>query len=302
MAGHSHWANIAHKKGLIDSQARQALEQARQGDHRRRQSRRRRSGRQNLRSATRSSTPKRATCPRTTIDRAIKKGTGELEGVNYEEILYEGYGPGGVAVLCDILTDNRNRTAREVRKIFEMAGGKLGATGCVAWMFDRKGLLVIPADQTDEESLMELALEAGADDVQHVGDNFRNHLRARTSSAAVCDAIDKAGLKPESQRDHAHPQGHRRSRRRHRPQRAQADGALDDHDDVQKVAAEFQHPRRSDGGDRGGVSRLRRSFNGRRCQHRSPSIRPHFPSAAAGRGEFESFVNYLDIQPASSRE
>src|SRR4029453_11993225 len=108
--------------------------------------------------------------PKDTIDRAIKKGTGDLEGVNYEEMLYEGYGPGGVAVLCEILTDNRNRTAPEVRKIFEMADGKLGATGCVSWMFERKGLFLIGGDAVEEDRLMEIALEHGADDVKRSGD------------------------------------------------------------------------------------------------------------------------------------
>src|SRR5215813_8941197 len=127
--------------------------------------------------------------PKDTIDRAIKKGTGELEGVNYEEILYEAYGPGGVAILCDILTDNRNRTAGEVRKVLEMSGGKLGATGCVAWMFDRKGLITIADDQTTEEALMDVALEAGADDVQHVGNVFEVTCDPNAYST-VCDAID----------------------------------------------------------------------------------------------------------------
>src|SRR6476619_4119719 len=158
MAGHSHWANIAHKKGLIDAKA--------------------------------------GNMPKDTIDRAIKKGTGELEGVTFEEILYEGYGPNGVAILCDILTDNRNRTAGEVRKIFEIAGGKLGATGCVAWMFDRKGLLEIPANQIEEEALMDLALEAGAEDVRHVRDNFEVTCTPEAFTS-VGDAIDKAQLKTE---------------------------------------------------------------------------------------------------------
>src|SRR6476619_1100186 len=160
MAGHSHWANIAHKKGLIDAKA--------------------------------------GNMPKDTIDRAIKKGTGELEGVTFEEILYEGYGPNGVAILCDILTDNRNRTAGEVRKIFEIAGGKLGATGCVAWMFDRKGLLEIPVDQIDEEALMDLALEAGADDVHRAGDTYEVTCSPDVFTM-VCDAVEKSGLKPDLQ-------------------------------------------------------------------------------------------------------
>jgi YebC/PmpR family DNA-binding regulatory protein len=182
-----------------------------------------------------------ANMPGDNIDRAIKKGTGELEGVNYEEILYEGYGPGGVAILCDILTDNRNRTAPEVRKIFEMAGGKLGSAGSVAWMFDRKGLLVIPAGQTVEESLMDLALEAGADDVQHVGETFEITCSPDVYSN-VCDAIEKAGLKAEISEI-------ARIAKDNVDLDADTGRAvlklmetLDDHDDVQKVASNFNIP------------------------------------------------------------
>src|SRR4029453_13915293 len=110
--------------------------------------------------------------PKDTIDRAIKKGTGDLEGVNYEEMLYEGYGPHGVAVLCEILTENRNRTAGEVRKIFEVHGGNLGTTGWVGWMFERKGVFVISTKHTSEDRLFEVALEAGASDVKAVGENL----------------------------------------------------------------------------------------------------------------------------------
>ena len=191
--------------------------------------------------------------PKDNIERAIKKGTGELEGGNFEEILYEGYGPGGVAVLCDILTDNRNRTAAEVRKIFEIADGKLGGAGCVAWMFDRKGLFVIPADQTDEETLMELALEAGADDVQHVGDNFEITCNPDVYSA-VCDAIEKAGLKPELSEITRIPKDTVDLDADTGRSVLKLMEALDDHDDVQNVAAELQHPRRSDGRDRSGLS------------------------------------------------
>jgi len=240
MAGHSHWANIAHKKGLIDSKrgklwsklAKAIMVAAKGGGG---------DPAQNLRLRYAIIDAKAGNMPKDTIDRAIKKGTGELEGVNFEEILYEGYGPGGVAVLCDILTDNRNRTAGEVRKIFEIAGGKLGATGCVAWMFDRKGLLTIPAGQTDEETLMDLALEAGADDVRHVGDTFEVTC-SPDAFTSVCDAIDKAGLKTDLReitripKDTVDIDGNTA-----RAVLKMMDG-LDDHDDVQKVAANFNIP------------------------------------------------------------
>ena len=110
--------------------------------------------------------------PKENVQRDRKNGTGKLDESHFEEILYEGYGPGGVAVLCEIRTDNRNRTAGEIRKIFELADGQLGATGSVAWMFNRKGLILIAADKVEEDKLLELAIDAGADDVKRIDDNF----------------------------------------------------------------------------------------------------------------------------------
>ncbi len=240
MAGHSHWANIAHKKSLIDSKrgklwsklAKGIMVAAKAGGG---------DPAQNLRLRYAIIDAKAGNMPKDTIDRAIKKGTGELEGVNFEEILYEGYGPSGVAILCDILTDNRNRTAGEVRKIFEMAGGKLGATGCVAWMFDRKGLLEVPASQTDEESLMELVLEAGADDVHHVGNNFEVTCDPSTY-ASVCDAIDAAGLTTEVREITRIPKDTVDLDVETARSVLKLMESLDDHDDVQKVAANFNIP------------------------------------------------------------
>jgi YebC/PmpR family DNA-binding regulatory protein len=240
MAGHSHWANIAHKKGLIDSKrgklwsklAKAIIIAAKAGGG---------DPDANLRLRYAIIDAKAGNMPKDTIDRAIKKGTGELEGVNYEEVLYEGYGPNGVAILCDILTDNRNRTAPEVRKIFEMAGGKLGGAGSVAWMFDRKGLVVIPADQTDEETLMDLALEAGADDVRHVGETFEITCPPDAYST-VCDAIEKAGLKPELSELARIPKDTIELDAEAGRSVLKLMEALDDHDDVQKVASNFNIP------------------------------------------------------------
>ena len=171
MAGHSHWAGIKHKKALVDAKrgtlwsrlSKAIIIAAKMGGG---------DPEANFRLRTAIEDAKAVSMPKENITRAIKKGTGELDGGNIEEVVYEGYGPGGVAVLCEVLTDNRNRTAPEVRKTFEIFGGKLGSTGCVAWNFDKKGLFLIPADKTDEDTLMELALEAGADDVKQVADKF----------------------------------------------------------------------------------------------------------------------------------
>jgi YebC/PmpR family DNA-binding regulatory protein len=240
MAGHSHWANIAHKKSLIDSKrgklwsklAKAIMVAARAGGG---------DPASNLRLRYAIIDAKEGNMPKDTIDRAIKKGTGELEGVNFEEVLYEGYGPGGVAVLCEILTDNRNRTAGEVRKIFELAGGKLGATGCVAWMFERKGVLEIPSSQTSEDALMDLALEAGADDVRRSGENFEI-ISEPDVFTTVCDAVDAAGLTTEVRQLTRMPKDTIDLDTETARSVLKLMDALDDHDDVQKVAANFNIP------------------------------------------------------------
>ncbi len=240
MAGHSHWAGIKHKKALVDSRrgkqwsklSKAIIVAAKAGGA---------DPATNLRLRYAINDAKTVSVPKENIERAIKKGTGELEGANFEEVLYEGYGPGGVAVLCDILTDNRNRTAPEVRKLFELAGGKLGATGCVAWMFDRKGLLAISASQTDEEPLMELALEAGADDVRRVGDNFEV-LCDPNDFNSVCDAVDAAGLTTEIREISRVPKETVDLDVETARSVLKLMDALDDHDDVQKVAANFNIP------------------------------------------------------------
>ena len=240
MAGHSHWAGIKHKKALIDnrrgklwSKLSKAIIVAAKGGGG--------DPATNLRLRYAINDAKAVSVPKDNIERAIKKGTGDLEGVNFEEVLYEGYGPGGVAVLCEILTDNRNRTAGEIRKIFEIAGGKLGATGCVAWMFDRKGVLVIPASQTDEESLMDLALEAGADDVRRAGQSFEIICDPEVFTT-VCDAVDAAGLATEVRHITRIPKDTVDLDAATARSVLKLMDALDDHDDVQNVAANFNIP------------------------------------------------------------
>ena len=136
---------------------------------------------------------RQASMPKDNIERAIKKGTGEAEGVHFEEITYEGYGPGGVAMLVDVTTDNRNRTAGEVRKIFERAGGKMGAQGSVGWMFERKGLFTVGRQQADEDRLFEVALDAGADDVKDTGEFFEVTCPADLYQH-VADALQQSGI------------------------------------------------------------------------------------------------------------
>ena len=131
--------------------------------------------------------------PKDNIERAIKKGTGELEGVNYEESIYEGYGPGGAAVLVESLTDNKNRAVADIRHLFSKSGGNLGENGCVAWMFEKKGYINIKKEAIEEETLMELALDAGAEDVREDEDNFEIII-APEDFESVKEAIDQASI------------------------------------------------------------------------------------------------------------
>jgi YebC/PmpR family DNA-binding regulatory protein len=171
MSGHSHWATIKRAKASTDAKrgrlwsklARKIIVAAKSGGG---------SPDENLSLRYAIDDAKAANMPNDTINKAIKKGTGELGAENYEPLLYEGYGAGGVAFIVDILTDNRNRTAPEIKKLFERAGGQMGTTGCVGWMFEQKGTFIIAADKTDEDALMEIALEAGADDVSNEGEYF----------------------------------------------------------------------------------------------------------------------------------
>ena len=195
MAGHSHWANIANKKARVDSKrsklwsklSKYIIVAARIGGG---------DPDSNFRLRTAINDAKAVSMPRENIERAIKKGTGELEGGNVEEIVYEGYGPAGVAVMCDIMTDNRNRTAPEIRKIFDVHGGNLGGTGCVAYMFERRGLISVPVAGTSEEQVMEIAMEHGALDVEADGDRIEVTTPPE-SFTEVVDALEAAGIKPD---------------------------------------------------------------------------------------------------------
>ncbi|MCE5267649.1 MAG: YebC/PmpR family DNA-binding transcriptional regulator [Planctomycetaceae bacterium] len=241
MSGHSHWAGIKHKKALVDAKrgklwsklAKAIIVAAKHGGG---------DPDQNLRLRYAIDDAKAVSMPKENIQRAIKRGTGESGGAILEEILYEGYGAGGVAILCEILTDNRNRVAGEIRKIFELADGKLGGSGCVAWMFESKGLFLIPAAAIEEDKLMELALEAGADDVQRVDDKYEVTCDP-TVFREVSTAISNAGLTPEA--------GEITRIAKNTVDIDDPDTAqkvlrlmerLDDHDDVQNVSSNFNIP------------------------------------------------------------
>jgi len=240
MAGHSHWAGIKHKKAAVDAKrgkmwsklSKAIIVAARSGGG---------DPGMNLRLRYAIDDAKAVSMPKDNIERAIKKGTGEIDGGQLDSVVYEGYGPGGVAVLCEILTDNRNRTAPEIRKIFEMSGGKLGATGCVAWMFDQKGLLLVPTDQTDEDALMELALEHGADDVRRDADNFEITCPPEAYDD-VLTAIKQANLKTEVAELTLIPQNTVDLSEDEARKVLKLMERLDDHDDVQNVASNFNIP------------------------------------------------------------
>jgi len=240
MAGHSHWAGIKRQKALVDAKrgkmwsklSKAIIVAAKMGGG---------DPDSNLRLRYAIDDAKAVSMPKDNINRAIKKGTGELEGVSFEELVYEGYGPGGVAILCDVLTDNRNRTASEIRKCFELCEGKLGSSGCVAWIFETKGLFLISTEKADEDTLMELALEAGADDVNQAGENFEV-----TCPANVYQELSKTLAQAEIQPDLS-----RITRVPGNTVDLDAETArkvlrlmerLDDLDDVQNVSANFNIP------------------------------------------------------------
>ncbi len=195
MAGHSHWAGIKHKKALVDSKRSKLWSKLSKaiivaaklggGDP---------DGNIRLRAAIQEA--KSLSLPKENIERAIKRGTGELDGGNVEETLYEGYGPGGVAIMCDIMTDNRNRTAPEIRKIFDVHGGALGGTGCVAYIFERKGIVAISLVGQSEEQIIELALENDALDVE-IRDERIEITTAPECLSQLAIAFEQAGIEME---------------------------------------------------------------------------------------------------------
>lgn len=237
MAGHSKWANIKHKKAATDAKRGKAWSKlskaiivaAKAGGA---------DPDGNIRLRTAIQDAKAVSMPKDNIERAIRKGSGEAGGDDYEEIVYEGYAAAGVAVMCDILTDNRNRTAPELRKLFEKGGGKMGATGCVSYMFDRKGLIVISAEKIDEEKLMELVLEAGAEDIAANEGSFEVICEPDVFTN-VSDALEAAEIVCESKQLTRIPQNTVDVEVEDARKVLRLMEALDDHDDVQMVSANF---------------------------------------------------------------
>ncbi|BDV43901.1 putative transcriptional regulatory protein [Geotalea uraniireducens] len=236
MSGHNKWSTIKHKKGAADAKRGKVFTKLIKeitvaakiggGDP---------NGNPRLRTAV--DKAKAENMPKDNIDRAIKKGTGELDGVSYEEITYEGYGPGGVAVLVECMTDNRNRTVSEVRSVFTKCNGNMGETGCVSWMFDKKGLIVF-AKSVDFEKLFETALEAGAEDVTDEEEQYEV-LTDPSSFIEVREALAAAGFANESAEITMLPQTMVKLEGKNAENMLKLMDRLEDNDDVQNVYANF---------------------------------------------------------------
>ncbi|MDA8405337.1 MAG: YebC/PmpR family DNA-binding transcriptional regulator [Deltaproteobacteria bacterium] len=250
MSGHNKWSTIKHKKGAADAKRGKIFSKiikeitiaARMGGGDA-------DGNPRLRTALNAA--RAANMPKDNVEKAIKRGTGEIEGVNYEEITYEGYGPGGVAVLVEALTDNKNRTVAEIRHIFDKYNGNLGESGCVNWIFQKKGVLEIPIQGLTEDDVMELALESGAQDVKMEGDTFeittdptdfepvRKAIEDPTDFEPVRKAIEDKGWKVELAEITMIPQNTVKLDGKKAEQMLKMMDALDDHEDIQMAYANF---------------------------------------------------------------
>lgn len=237
MSGHSKWHSIKHKKGAADAKRgkiftrliREITVAARDGG-----------GDVDMNPRLRKAVAdaKAANMPADNIDRAIKRGTGEMEGVSYEEITYEAYGPGGVAILIETMTDNRNRTVAELRHLLSKNNGNLGESGSVAWMFDRKGYLVVPKEQRSEDELFEIAIEAGAEDLKDDDSNFEI-FTAQEAFEDVKKAMENEGIAPEVAEVSMIPQNYVKLEGADAQAMLKLYEAIDDHDDVQNVYSNF---------------------------------------------------------------
>jgi YebC/PmpR family DNA-binding regulatory protein len=237
MSGHSKWASIKHKKGALDAKRgkiftriiKELTVAARAGGG---------DPDMNPRLRTIIADAKAANMPAENIKRAIRRGTGEEPGVSYEEAQYEAYGPGGAAVIIDVLTDNKNRTVGELRHLIEKHGGNLAAANAVAWMFSKKGYIVVEKAKADEEKLLAAVLDAGADDLQDDDSNWEV-LSAPEAFTAVNEAVKSLGIEPASAQVSLIPQNYVKLEGKVAQQMLKLMEALDDYDDVQHVWSNF---------------------------------------------------------------
>jgi YebC/PmpR family DNA-binding regulatory protein len=241
MSGHSHWATIKHKKGAIDAKrgklwsklSRAIIIAARHGGG---------DPTMNLKLRYAIDKARQVSMPKDNIERAIKRGTGELEGQVYEEITYEGFGPGGVAIMVDVLTDNRNRTAGEIRKIFERGGGHMGSAGSVGYLFERKGVLVVSAQGLDEDTVMAAALDAGAEDMKRDAESFVITCDP-ASFSQVQEGLHKSHIPTTSAEISQMPKTEVETDVENARKLVRLIEALDDHDDVQNVYHNLHIPK-----------------------------------------------------------
>ena len=237
MSGHSKWHSIKHKKAAADSKRgriftrliKEMTAAARMGGG---------DPDANPRLRLAVATAKASNMPAENIKRAIMRGTGELPGVSYEDVNYEGYGPGGVAIFMHVLTDNKNRTVAELRHILSKNGGNLGESGCVGWMFERKGYFVVEKSAADEETLLEIALGAGADDMREDGSNFEI-LTTPENFDAVRSALESAKIATAAAEISMMPQNYIKLEGKHAQTMLKLMEALEDHEDIQNVWANF---------------------------------------------------------------
>jgi YebC/PmpR family DNA-binding regulatory protein len=237
MSGHNKWSTIKHKKGAADAKRGKLFSKiikeitvaARMGGGDP-------EGNARLRSALLSA--KAANMPKDNIDRAIKKGTGELEGYNLEEITYEGYGPGGVAILVNCMTDNKNRAVADIRHLFSKYNGNLGETGCVGWMFGKKGFASVDKSAADEETLYDLALEVGAEDISDQGDAYEI-LMAPEEIESLRTALEAKGIKYSTLEVQMVPQTNVTLTGKQAQQALKLMDALEELDDVQSISSNF---------------------------------------------------------------
>jgi YebC/PmpR family DNA-binding regulatory protein len=240
MSGHSKWASIKHKKAAVDAKRGKIFSKlikeltvaARIGGG---------DPTANPRLRTAISTAKGVNMPNENIERAIKKGTGELPGTSYEEVSYEGYGPGGAAVMLEVMTDNKNRTVAEIRSIFAKNGGSLGETGCVNWMFEKKGLIAVPKETVGEDELMAVALDAGAEDFKVVENAFEI-LTSPEDFERIKKAIQDKHITPAVAQISMIPQSTVKLADNKARQMLKLMDLLEDHDDVQEVYSNFDIP------------------------------------------------------------